>query len=357
MIPNKSIQNLKPYLSIPHKIWEMGEQKDCLKLDWNEATIPPSPKVQEDIIDFLKYGHMNWYPNTKNITLFKKLSHYVTQPASCIELFNGSDAAHECIIDVFLEKIDRVGIVSPTYDNFRARANGAGIESVIFPLNQEFDLDFESLNLFLKKENIKMLYICNPNNPTGKAYCQQKLESIIKVHPNILFLVDEAYYEFCGKSVCHLIAECKNLIITRTFSKAFALACFRIGYCISNEENIKAINKLRNPKSVAMFSQLAANAALDDVEYMHSFVKEVKVARDFFINGLQKLNIQVSTQSEANFVLFQSQYAKELVSYMQSNGIFVRDYTHIIPNACRITIGTQEQMHKVLECIKQFFDK
>ncbi|OBV29219.1 histidinol-phosphate aminotransferase [Helicobacter sp. CLO-3] len=179
----------------------------------------------------------------------------------------------------------------------------------------------------------------------------------MRKNPNVLFLVDEAYYEFYGKSVCHLITECKNLIITRTFSKAFALACFRIGYCISNEENIKAINKLRNPKSVAMPSQIAASAALDDIEYMHSFVKEVKAARDFFINGLQKLNIQISTQSEANFVLFQSRHAKELAFYMQSNGIFVRDYAHIIPNACRITIGTQEQMHKVLECIKQFLDK
>lgn len=289
MQANKNIQKLTPYLSIPHKIWN-SSQSNILKLDWNEATIPPSPYVIESIKKFLVNGNLNWYPNTKNLYLLDKIAEYTKQiNSSFVELFEGSDSAHECIIDVFLDKCDKIGIVSPTYDNFRSRANGVGIETISFTLDDNFNLDFDSLEYFIHEKRIKLLYLCNPNNPTGKSYNIQKIKSLIINNPNAMFIIDEAYYEFTSQSVCDLVEQCNNLIITRTFSKAFALASFRIGYIISHPENIESINKLRNPKSVPMLSQIAANAALEDLQYMRDYVDEVSCARMEFVKFLNTL--------------------------------------------------------------------
>ncbi|WP_230475015.1 MULTISPECIES: aminotransferase class I/II-fold pyridoxal phosphate-dependent enzyme [Helicobacter] len=115
------------------------------------------------------------------------------------------------------------------------------------------------------------------------------LESLITKYGDMLFIIDEAYYEFCGKSVAYLLPTMQNLIITRTFSKAFGLASFRIGYCLSSAQNIAALNLLRNAKNITHLSQVAAIAALKDKEYMESYVKEVVLAREFFINALDSM--------------------------------------------------------------------
>lgn len=283
-------QKLRPYLSLPHKIWDLKDDADVLKLDWNEATIPPSPRVSAAVSAAVKGGRLEWYPNTKNKNLLKALAAYAQQEsADFVELFAGSDAAHEGIIDTFLERDEVIGIISPTYDHFRARAQGVGLKTLSFELDANFELDFEALNVFLKEKKIKLLYLCNPNNPTGKAYSPQSLEDLVRDHPGVIFLIDEAYFEFYGQSLAHLCATCPNLIITRTFSKAFALASFRIGYVISHPENIAALNKLRNPKSVPLLSQVAAQAALEDLAYTRAYVSEVSAARAEFVRLLASM--------------------------------------------------------------------
>ncbi|EEU7814941.1 histidinol-phosphate aminotransferase family protein, partial [Campylobacter upsaliensis] len=258
MLPNKNIQKLKPYLSIPHKIWELEDENNILKLDWNEASIAPSPLVFQKIEIFLKSGHLNWYPNTRNSLLLDVLAKYTGQEnSSFIELFPSSDVAHEFIIDTFVDKDENIGIIAPTYDNFRARANGVGVQTLFFHLDENYDLDFKALNAFIINEKIKLLYLCNPNNPTGKVYEIHKIYELIKNNPQCLFLIDEAYYEFCGKT----------------------MATFRVGYIISHYENIQHLNQIRNSKNIPMLSQIAALAALEDLTYMENYVKEVNLAR------------------------------------------------------------------------------
>lgn len=360
MQANKNIQKLTPYLSIPHKIWNCN-QSNVLKLDWNEATIPPSPCVIESVTKFLVNGNLNWYPNTKNLSLLDKIAKYTKQTdSSFVELFEGSDCAHECIVDVFLERSDKIGIISPTYDNFRSRANGVGIETLSFSLDENFNLDFDNLECFIHEKRIKLLYLCNPNNPTGKAYDIQKIKSLIINNPNVMFVIDEAYYEFTGQSVCDLVQQCNNLIITRTFSKAFALASFRIGYIISHPENINSINKLRNPKNVPMLSQVAAQAALEDLQYTKDYIDEVSCARKEFVKFLNTLTTNrggVFNDSVANFVLIQNENISLFVGFLEKEGIFIRNYSHLISKNCRISIGTRNQMSYVAEKIQEFARK
>lgn len=358
-LANKNIQELKPYVSIPHKIWELPYTSNILKLDWNEATIKPSEKVSQNIIEYMTSGFLNWYPNTKNTVLLQKIALYANQPdSSYIEIFGSSDVAHEIIIDVFVDKEkDSIGIVSPTYDNFRARANGVGCKTVMFPLDENFELDFKKLEIFLNTNTIKMLYLCYPNNPTGILYNKKEIEKLIAMFPDIMFLIDEAYYEFSKQSFMDLTQKYDNFIITRTFSKAFALASFRIGYVVSHYKNIEAINQLRNSKNVSMLSQIAAISALDDSEYMEKYVDEVGKAREFTVLSLKELGLYVYEKSTANFVLIKTNDVSELLKFLETKNIFIRNYSHIIPGHCRVSIGLLEQMRYFINNIKEFYAK
>lgn len=357
MLPNDNIKRLSPYIPIPHEVWNICD-KDIIKLDWNESSIQPSPKVFQDIKLFLKHGNLNWYPNTKNYKLLDAIASYANQDSNeYVEIFSSSDSSHENIIDVFLNKDDLICIVSPTYDNFRARANGVGIKTTNFILENNFYLDFVKLDSFIKENKIKLLYLCNPNNPTGNVYDINNIEDLIKKNQNVIFLIDEAYYEFSNESVSHLVKKYKNLIITRTFSKAFGLASFRIGYVISHYENINHINKLRNSKSVSMLSQVAALAALNDLKYMKNYVNEIALAREYFINNLKNININVYENSKANFVLINTKNSNKLLKYLKDRKIFIRDYNHCLLDHVRISIGTIEQMKLVFSIIKDFYEE
>ena len=348
MMINNFIQNLKPYIPIPHKIWEIENRQEILKLDWNESTIAPSPKVISALQDFLVNGNLNWYPNTHNNELYDELSQYCKLDSTNIEIFASSDCLHEYILSVFLNVGDKVCIVSPTYDNFRSRAQGIGIQTLFFDLDSNFDLNFKCFFDYLKTNVPQMVYICNPNNPTGKFYNKENLQRLIEYFGNILFVIDEAYFEFCNKNLSDCIKKYKNLIITRTFSKAFGLASFRIGYCLSQSQNIDLLNKLRNPKSISQFAQIAAISALQDMAYMKKYVKEVAESRIYFIESMRKMGLKIY-DSEANFAL--AECKQNLYAMLETKGIFIRNYSHIIPNHYRITIGTMSQMKRVIKTI------
>ena len=142
-----------------------------------------------------------------------------------------------------------------------------------------------------------MVYICNPNNPTGNVHSKEYIEYLLEEYPDTLFLVDEAYYEFSGITVKDLVLRYDNLLISRTMSKAFALANFRLGYLIASKDNIQFINKIRNPKNLSTLAQEAACAALSDVDYMWRYVEEVKRGKAFSLDAsTASLSISIPKQ-------------------------------------------------------------
>ena len=358
MFESKLIRNIIPYKVSSHKAWELGTT-NVLKLDWNEATIPPSPKVNEVILKILSSGKMNWYPNVNNKNLLMKLAKYNSVSVSNIQYFASSDSLHEYLVRCYIEGSDRILVVSPTYDNFRAVAESNGGKIINYNLENNFKLDFNHFEKKLKELKPKMVYLVNPNNPSGVSYNIKVLQSIIEKHINILFIIDEAYYEFCGKSLCHLTQSQENLIVSRTFSKAFALASFRIGYVITHPSIINTLNKIRNSKSVSLMAQAAAEAVLDDLNYTDKYVKEVKKTRQWFYNQLKKYKFLTPFESDGNYIFLKFidvATKNKLIEYLEKNNVFIRDYGHIqsTKTYARITIGTLEQMNLVLSYIKDF---
>ena len=355
MFENKYIAKLKPYKLASHKVWELNDD-EILKLDWNEATIQPSPRVKETLVEFIKNGHINWYPDTNNTLLLKELSLYCDISVDNIQYFGSSDYLHEYIAKTFIQDNDKVLIVAPTYDNFRSTMESCGGIVDFFYLDKDFTFSNDLFCATLNRFEPKIVYICNPNNPTGTVYNNDLIEGLVARFQNILFIIDEAYWEFTGITCKDLAKKYNNILICRTFSKAFALASFRIGYVISSAGNINLISKIRNPKNITALSQIAAIAALQNKEYMKKYVKEVNDAKLFFDKGLRELGYNVfGIGGNFSLIKFQDKTSKnKFIEFLEMNKIFIRDYGHIpnMENCVRITIGATRQMEKVLNIIR-----
>lgn len=362
--PNKYLRNLKPYKLASHKIWsvEPEERPEILKLDWNEASIPPSPKVMERIENILKEPcFFNLYPTTYNDELVTLLSEFVKLPKENVQYFGSSDALHEYICKVFISVGDPVMILGPSYDNFRLTCQANGAEVFFTYYNHDFTFNPEHFEADINRIEPAVVYICNPNNPTGNVHQQLYIEYLLNEFPDTLFLLDEAYYEFSGITCKSLVVKYDNILISRTMSKAFALANFRVGYLIASKENVQFMNRVRNPKNLTTFAQEAACGALSDVQYMWNYVDEVHKAMEEFASAMQKYEKFFKTiPSHGNFMMLRFpdyDRKKELLDYLANNNVFVRDTTQadFVKNCFRITIGTCEQMRHVVEVIDSFY--
>ncbi|KNC67559.1 aminotransferase [Pseudoalteromonas rubra] len=357
MFFNKFIHGLRSYVVSTHKAWEIEDKSKVLKLDWNESTISPSPLVRKALLEFADNGLMNWYPDVNNKKLRGELSSYSQVDVDYIDYFASSDALHEYIIRAFINPGDHITMIAPTYDNFRAAAESIGAKVDYFWLDEknQFKFDFSRFEEYVEENRPKIVYLCNPNNPTGTIYSTELIEQLVRRFNDVLFIIDEAYFEFVGCSASPLVANYENIIICRTFSKAFGLASFRVGYAIASKHNMEGLRKLRNPKNISSYAQIAATAALADVNYMQEYVDEVLEAKKVFTESLLSLGIEVIGSQGGNFVLVKfGEQQKQVMSHLENNQIFVRNYGHVngMSDYTRITIGTRQQMDFVFETIR-----
>jgi histidinol-phosphate aminotransferase len=363
---NKFLRNLSPYKVASHKIWDVPveERNKILKLDWNEATISPSPLVQERLSNLVNNRpNFNLYPSTYNEELHNLFSKYAEVPNANLQYFASSDVLHEYIAKVFISVGDPVLILGPTYDNFRLTCETQGGKVFYSEYSNTFELSEEVFENDIQKTNPSLVYLCNPNNPTGNLISLQYIEKLLHRYTETLFLIDEAYFEFTGVTAKNLIFNNENILITRTMSKAFALASFRIGYLLASAENVYTISKVRNPKNFTFFAQEAALAALSDIEYMKNYVREVHLAKLQFINFIKSMDPFLHLyNSNGNFLLIrlsEPSEKKKLVDYLETNNVFVRDFSHsrLLLDCFRITIGTREQMKIVEGIIRTYFNQ
>lgn len=361
---NKHLKDVKPYKVASHKIWAVSqeERSSILKLDWNEATCGPTPLVKERLLNLLSNDLLNLYPATYNAELYLKIAEYVGIPKENIQYFASSDALHEYISRLYIAVGDAVLLLWPSYDNFRLTMQVAGAEVSYYEIGNNFLFNPKAFENEIDRVRPKLVYICNPNNPTGLVLDRNYIENLLKKYKDTLFLVDEAYIEFDeGYSCKEFVLEYENLLISRTMSKAFGLANIRFGYLLASKENIKLISNIRNPKNITTFAQEAVIAALSDVEYMRSYVQEVIKARTFFIESINTRCYEKfkAYESHANFVMIEcrnKQIKEKISNYLEDNNIFIRaiSQSESVRNCIRITIGTIAQMKRVIKVFESF---
>ena len=355
---NAFIKNLNPYRVASHKVWEVdaAARGEMLKLDWNEATIAPSPGVQEALLETVQDAHaFALYPNTHNQELLHLLADYSGVETTEIQYFASSDAAHEYVAKLVLTQGSKVLILGPTYDNFRLTCESQGAEVHYVNYTEDFELEADILREAIKRLDPNLVYLCNPNNPSGNLLSINTISELLQAFSDTCFLVDEAYYEFSGVSSVSLLKSHANLYISRTFSKAFALAGFRAGYMISQQGNMELLNRIRNAKNFTTLTQVAVIAALKDIPYMKNYVEEVMSTKEWFASRLKDLG-WVVFPSHGNYILvrFGSESERDLLfEKLAAQNIFVRSLSHheYVKKCLRITVGTRSQMERVLSVI------
>ena len=345
---NKNIRAMKLY-SPPLKGRRNFEGR---LLDFNEKTIPASKSVLKALRGLMTGNQIQLYPEYDD--LCEKIATYSGVKQDQVMMTNGSDQGIDLIFRTFTEKDDKVIIPSPSFAMFYqcVRIIGNRIITPSYDKNGSFPTQKVLQSI---KKGVNLIVICNPNNPTGTAVRLEDIEKIVKkaLKFNAIVYVDEAYYEFCKITAASLIKKYPNLIITRTFSKAFGLASLRIGYVLSSAENIAEMLKIRGPYDVNMPAVVAAKAALDDLKSLGKYVNEVmNKAKPLLEHYFKKNNIKF-LPSSANFLLFKMENPLMHSEKLKKLGFLTRPREGKgIGGTIRVTIGTVAQMKKFINQFK-----
>ena len=356
MEPNTFIKKLKEYPLVSHRAWESSGIDAVLKLDWNEANIELPAVIKDALKEFIDDGRTSWYPDMATKILLEELSRYTGAPKESIQYFEGSDCALDYVVRTFAEPGERVAIAAPTYDNFRVYVESAGaVPDQI--LND--DIFAPNIRAFVEKvqPDTKLVYLVNPNNPTGIIYSLEDIEYLATALPNTLIFIDEAYAEFSGATAIPLTQKHSNILVSRSFSKSFALASFRIGYVVSAPENIVHLNKVRNGKNIPTLSQIAAIKALQNRGYMEAYVEETRCASAYVCEELHGLGFSVRS-APTNWILLHVPSSSAFRAALEKEQVYVRDLSHLpgMENYIRITIGSMDVARKLVEAIKRVRD-
>ncbi len=314
--------------------------RDGVRLDFNENTFACSPKVLE-VLGSISRSALTKYPEREPVERLVA-SHLGLNPANVL-LTNGVDEAIHVLCQTFLDADDEFLLPVPTYSMYEVYGSSTEAKVVCVQAAEDFSFPVESL---LKKiaPATKLIAIANPNSPTGRAVSREAIVRIIERAPHAVVLVDEAYYHFYGQTVVDLTERSPNLVVTRTFSKAYGLAGLRLGVLIAHETQTTWMQRMISPYSVNGIALTCLPAALEDEAYLKWYVEEVLQGRDLFVSALQRLGVPY-WPSQANFVLTKiGAKHKEFTTAMHRRNVLVRDRSNDpgCDGCVRITIGTLE---------------
>jgi histidinol-phosphate aminotransferase len=333
--------------------------KQIIKLDFNENLFMPRVKQIKLIKELADEIDLRMYPEDEEIKLRQKLAGYMKVPQEFLVVGNASDELIDRIIRLFFEKSDLAVSFTPTFSIPRLCVKRQEGEYIQVPLQKDLQLDLKGM-LSKFSDKTRLLYLCSPNSPTATQYKPEDIEALVNAFPGIVIL-DEAYGEFADYSFVPRIKEFENMIILRTFSKAFGLAALRLGYAIANPELAKILTeKTPLPYPVSGFTLRMGAEMLDNIDLMMESVREVKSERARLIKALNDIEGVQAFNSQANFVLINTQKPCDLVNQkLLWKGIMVKKWGKILQyeNCFRVTIGLPEMNSKLIEVLKEIHEE
>ncbi|HEV2444999.1 MAG TPA: histidinol-phosphate transaminase [Candidatus Sulfopaludibacter sp.] len=331
-----------------------GGRAGKLRLDFNENTVGCSPNVIAALKARLDPDSLAVYPEYGQAK--EAIARYFQVCPEQFVFTNGTDEAIQVFVNAYVDDGQEVLLLKPSYAMYRfyAEVAGAKIREIAYPQpGMEFPLQAV---LDAITPETRALMLANPNNPTGTGISLLAVERILHRARKAVVLVDEAYYEFSGVTALAEIGRVPNLFVCRTFSKVFGMAAMRLGCLFSHEANIHYLHKAQSPYSVNALAVLAAQSAVEDTAYVHTYVAEVLAARELLCFGLEKLGIAY-VPSSANFVLGRfGERAIEVRDALRDQAILVRDRSYEAPGCVRITVGTREQTRKLLAALEAIWN-
>ncbi|KAA6462888.1 histidinol-phosphate transaminase [Acidobacteria bacterium AB60] len=325
--------------------------RDALRLDFNENTVACSPAVR-NVLSRIAAGDLTRYPERAPVEA--KVARHLGLVPEQIALTNGVDEAIHVLFEAFLEAGDELLLPVPTYTMYEVYASATDASVVAVQAGDDLQFPFERL-LAAITPRTKIIAIANPNSPAGSVASREQILAIARRAPHAVILVDEAYFHFHGETVIDLIGIQPNLVVARTFSKAYGLAGLRVGVLAAPVDLMQWIRRVLSPYSVNSVALACLPAALDDDAYITSYATEVRAARTQFEATLDQANIRW-WPSAANFVLVDiGPRHADFVRRMHAAGVLVRDRSNDpgCDGRVRITIGTREQMRHAASALHQ----
>ena len=354
-ITNPHVLNLTPYESARRLFSADASGQGQLWLNANEA--PQSEHYEVDC------DALNRYPDCQPAEVVQGYAKYCGLSREQVITTRGADEGIELIIRAFCEAgKSAVLICPPTYGMYAISAQtfNVGIEKA--PLNEDFSLDLAEIKRHIDKVNV--VFLCSPNNPTGTRIPQNDILAVLEMFKDkAIVVLDEAYIEFDAEAQqSALIAQYSNVIILRTLSKAFALAGIRCGFVLSNADICRTLMKVIAPYPVpAPVAQIAAQALSDKgINTMKSRVSSLQQSISSLKQKLKDLELlEICGDTKANFILFKSEHNPQLMQYLVSEKVIIRDQSkqHNLQNCLRITIGTEAENARLFSLIASFFER
>ena len=359
---DKSIIDVKRSINLIN-IYKGGKssisgKNNIIKLSSNESSYGPSPKVLEKLNLQETLSNSHRYPNIDGAKLRDKLATINNLNANQIVLGCGSDETLLFTALAFCQDGDEIIHAQHGFEMYSIITKIVGATSKLVKEDENFKVTVTSI-LDEVTPSTKIIYLANPNNPTGTYLTRNQIIDILdKLPKNIILVLDGAYAEYVTKedydSSFSLVDQFENVIITRTFSKAYGLAGIRLGWCYSSEKVASILNKVKGPFNTQSLSQEMAIIALDDKEYLSKVIKSNRDTKSWFESELEKIKIK-TRPSEGNFsfVEMSDQEAKKIFAHLANSGIIVRQLdSYGLPNCLRITIGTREEMEATINSLK-----
>jgi len=339
--PRPGLRDVEPY--------ESPQPDVRARLNTNECPYPMPKEFGEDLAEAVRELTLNRYPDREATELRAELADRADHPVDGTWVANGSNEVIHQLLLAYGGPQRRVVTFEPTYVLHERLSWVAHSDVVPVQLDEPWTIAEEHVAEALAS-GPSVVFVCSPNNPTGNA---QPLEAVVALASasDALVIVDEAYVEFGGATAADLLEAFPNVVVVRTFSKAFALAGARVGYCLTAPEVVEDLRRVRLPYHLSAVTQAAGLVALRHADDAEAILKEIRAQRDRIVETLPRLGA-TPFRSDANFVLFRpSKPSRDVWQALLDRDVLVRDMTSVVPGTLRVTAGTPDEVDLFLSAL------
>lgn len=348
------MKSIKAYISLNE-----DDEEGIIRLDNNESNLDIDREKILMMKGALNKVSFNRYPDNENLKLRTLYADYIDDYISEKNIIagNGSDEMISLVISGLIEKDKKVLMFSKEFSMYEYYVSIYGGEVIKYETAKDGEVDVEEFIKLGKEKNVDFIIFSNPNNPTGSVISKDDIERILKEFKETYVLVDEAYYEFYGESIIGKVNKYKNLLVTRTLSKAWGLAAIRVGFLISCEDNIKKFKTIKVPYTMSSLSVKIAEEILSDKERIYERSKDLIAERNNLYKELKYIESEAAMEieffsSEGNFIFGRTPYKEALLTGLKMHKIAIRNFKD---DTFRITVGSSFENKRLIETIKEIF--
>lgn len=356
-LARQALMGIKPY--VPGKPIDEVKREygltDVIKLASNENPLGPAPKAVKAIEESL--WEINLYPDGSCHNLVQELGASLgVEPISLI-IGNGSDEILKLLAETFINEGDEAIMADPSFSEYDFCVNLMGGRMIKVPVDRDFAHDLDRMAEAIT-DKTKLIFICNPNNPTGTIVSKEKIDSFLeKVPSHVVVVFDEAYFEYVDakdyiSGLEYVKKGFKNAIVLRTFSKVYGLSGLRVGYGVACPEMIEWVNRVREPFNANSLAQIGARAALKDSDFLNKSLISNSQGKDYLYQEFQKRELNF-LPTHANFIFVDLGVASKIVfKKLLEQGVIIRTGDIFgYPNYIRVTIGKEAENKRFIDAL------